>query len=143
MHFSRKRFSLNCVVVCNFSCYFLTFQSHFVDTISQFNDIFFHQSICMLDLNYFIVKFFFIWVGLKIKSTSKCVARKVLASFFHTKILFNLAIYVAKWLQIWFMSCTSLEHVHYKIVRLRFIYLSDIVDYNTSKAMMFLNPSSP
>jgi len=46
-----------------FHC-FLTFQNNSANTMSQFNDIFFHQCVCMLVLNYFIVSIFFIWEGL-------------------------------------------------------------------------------
>jgi len=61
--FSRERFSHH-YVFCN---YFLTFQIHFANTMSQLNDIFFHQCIFMLILKHFIVWSFFIWVGLEIK----------------------------------------------------------------------------
>jgi len=62
-HFSRKMLSHRCV----FYNYFLTFQIHFVDSVSQLNDIFFHQCICMLVLKHFLVWSFFIWVGLEIE----------------------------------------------------------------------------
>jgi len=56
-HFSRGRFSYRCDF-CYFFHYFLTFQNNFANTMSQLNEIFFHQCVCMLVLNHFIVKFF-------------------------------------------------------------------------------------
>jgi len=77
-HFSRRRFSHRCV----FYNYILTFQIHFANIISQLNDIFFHQCICMLVLEHFIVKKNSFE---KSKLTTECVSRKISASFFNTK----------------------------------------------------------
>jgi len=52
------------VIFCYFFHRFLTFQNNFANTMSQLNAISFHQCICMLVLNHFTIKFFFIWVGL-------------------------------------------------------------------------------
>jgi len=65
-HFSRGRFSHRFDFLQFFHC-FLTFQNNFVDTMSQLNEIFFHQCVYMLVLNLFTVKVFFIWVGLGFK----------------------------------------------------------------------------
>jgi len=82
-HFSRRRFSEGCVF-CN--C-FLTFQIHYANSMRQLNDIFFRQFIFMMVLKHFVAWSFFIWLGLDSKLVSKCVSRKIPASFFHTKTL--------------------------------------------------------
>jgi len=44
-----------------FLLFIFKFESHLANTMSQFNDIYFHQYICMLALNHFIVlKFFYL-----------------------------------------------------------------------------------
>jgi len=52
-HFSRRKFSLRCIFAT-----ILTFESYFASSMNQFNDIFLHQYVCILVLNYFIVKVF-------------------------------------------------------------------------------------
>jgi len=43
------------VIFCYFFHCFLTFQNNFANPMSQLNDIFFHQSVCLLVLNHFVV----------------------------------------------------------------------------------------
>jgi len=62
-HFSRRRSNHRCDF-CYFFHFVLAFQNNFADTMTmtQLSNIFFHQCVCMLVLNHFLVNFYFIWV---------------------------------------------------------------------------------
>jgi len=55
------------VIFCNFSCYFLTFENHFANNMSQLNIIFFtNLFVCWFWITLWF-KFFYVWRGLEIK----------------------------------------------------------------------------
>jgi len=102
-HFSR-RFNPRCGFF-NFSWYFFDISKPFFRHNKAIQWYFFHQCICMLVLNHFTVKFFCLsrfknWI-----SPPNVFWGKV-QNLFSTLKHYNLAIYVVKWLQIWFTSST-------------------------------------
>jgi len=70
------------VFFATFVAIFLTFQSHFANAMSQLNEIFLHQCVCMLVLKHFIVQSFFIWVGLEIESHLQMCFQENFSIFF-------------------------------------------------------------
>ena len=91
---------------CNFFFYFLTFQSHFADTMHQLNDIFSPMCLYVGFESLYSLKFFHLSRFRNQISPPNVLLGKFQHPFSTLKH-YNLAIYVAKWLQIWFTSSTT------------------------------------
>jgi len=105
-HFSNRRFSHRCDFLL-FFYNFLTFQNNFAETMSQLNDIFIHQCVCMLVLNHFTIKFLFCLSRFRVWISPPNVFLGKFQHLFSIPKHYNLPIYVVKWLQIWFTSCRT------------------------------------
>jgi len=112
----RRRFNHRCFF-CNFICYFLTFQSHFAKTMSQLNDIFVHQCDSLLVLKHFIVLIFFHLIRFRNHISPGNV---FLEKFQHPFSTLKLIVLQSMWPNDSKFDSCHLQHVHYKIVQLRF-----------------------
>ena len=53
---------------------------------------------------------------------------------------YNILMLQSKWSNNSKFGSHHLQHVHYKIVQLKILYFTYILAYDTSKALVFLNP---
>jgi len=104
------------VFFATFLAIFLTFESHLADTMSQIQWYFFSPMCLYASFELHYSSKFFHWSRFRNQISPPNVLTKF-KHHFSTLKHYNLTIYVAKWLQIWFTSSTT--HTLYKIVRLR------------------------